>query len=76
MRREWTLSGAAYTDPAQSADAYDRAYGYDGSGRLVVTYDRTSTTGDIPIDPDTPGTLTAACTSRSYAFDRNGNRTI
>jgi RHS repeat-associated protein len=76
VRREWTPAGAVYTDPVHGGDAYDRGYGYDAAGRLVVTYDRTSTTGDLPADPDTPGTLTAACTSRSYAFDKNGNRTI
>jgi hypothetical protein len=76
VRREWTPAGASFTDLVQGGDAYDRGYAYNPAGQLVVTYDRTSTTGQVTTDPDTPGTLAAACTSRSYAFDKNGNRTI
>ena len=74
-RREWTPTGAAYSDPSQGADAYDRAYVYDAAGRLVLVHDRTSLTGAVPTDPNTPSSLTAACLSRTYAFDKNGNRT-
>ncbi|GLZ29343.1 hypothetical protein Lesp02_15330 [Lentzea sp. NBRC 105346] len=48
-------------DGGAFADAlpYDRAYGYDAAGRLTQVRDRTT-------DP--------ACVTRSYDYDRNGNR--
>jgi large repetitive protein len=75
-RREWTPQGAAYTDPLQNAQAFDRGYAYDPLGRLTLVTDRTSSDGSVALDPSNPDSLTAACTSRTYAFDKDGNRTI
>lgn len=82
VAREWTPVGAAFTDgPADGtapdvgdALSYDRAYRYDPAGRLVTVFDRTAAgTGQAAgQDPAEPG---APCSTRSYAFDGNGNRT-
>lgn len=77
--RERTPDGAAFTgppgeeDPSDVGDAvpYDRAYSYDGAGRLLEVRDRTaSATGADVTDPET----LPACVTRSYSFDRNDNR--
>ncbi|MCW2901289.1 MAG: hypothetical protein JWO67_3554, partial [Streptosporangiaceae bacterium] len=74
VAREWTPDGAAFTDTnVGAAVSYDRAYGYDAAGRLVTVKDQTSGgTGAVVSDPTTD---TTACTTRTYGFDANGNRT-
>ncbi|MGQ0465112.1 MAG: DNRLRE domain-containing protein [Sporichthyaceae bacterium] len=74
--REWTPGGAAFDSAVGDAIAYDRQYGYDGAGRLVQVKDRTAAGTDVVAsDPENPATLLAACQTRIYAFDSNGNRT-
>ncbi|MFN8077532.1 MAG: DNRLRE domain-containing protein [Kineosporiaceae bacterium] len=75
VRQEWTPAGSAFEDPAEGAQAYDRSYTYDKAARLTVVKDRTAAPGQSPTDPDDPTTLAAACTTRVYGFDKNGNRT-
>lgn len=62
VAREWTPDGNAFTSPEGQALGYDRRFGYDNAGHLVQVADRTGTDG-------------AACVTRTYGFDRNGNRT-
>ena len=74
VTHEWTPDGAAFTGPTGDApgDAipYDRAYTYDNAGRLSQVKDRTAAApgADITDPTATP------CVTRSYGFDRNGNR--
>lgn len=81
VRREWTPAGAAFTDGPDQGDpndvgdalSYDRGYIYDRAGRLSAVRDRTaSVTGAAA--PDDPTDATTACTTRTYGFDKNGNR--
>jgi len=73
VRREWIPEGSAVVD--DTADAYDRQYTYDPAGRLVTVNDRTSPLGALPTDPADPASAAAACNTRAYTFDTNGNRT-
>ena len=76
VTREWTPDGAAFTGPADDevgdAIPYDRAYSYDAAGRLTQVRDRTAATSGIDV---TDPAEAPACVTRSYGFDRNGNRT-
>jgi RHS repeat-associated protein len=82
--REWTPAGAAFTDGPVAGNpgvdvgdalSYDRRYAYDRAGRLVTVDDRTaSVTGDAT-DNDPTVAAAAPCAVRTYAFDKNGNRT-
>jgi large repetitive protein len=75
VRREWTPSGAAFTDPGVGhASGYDRAYSYDRAGRLAEVTDRTAPTGQV-VSPSDPAASDAPCETRIYQFDANGNRT-
>jgi RHS repeat-associated protein len=81
--REWTPSGAAFSDgpvadnpgtDVGDALSYDRRYSYDRAGRLVTVQDRTAAvTGEAA--PDLADDATTACATRTYGFDKNGNRT-
>jgi RHS repeat-associated protein len=76
VRQEWTPAGAAFTTAGTgAAKAYDRRYSYDRAGRLLTVNDRTNAATGALLDPDSPATLTAACQTRTYTFDVNGNRT-
>lgn len=88
VRRDYTGQGAAFdgvpgvSDPsditapsAGQALAYDRAYSYDGAGRLTQVADRTATHTGTTASPDTPASDTVPCTVRGYTFDANGRRT-
>ncbi|BDZ59639.1 hypothetical protein [Barrientosiimonas endolithica] len=96
VAREFTSTGAAFDpDPAAAtpepgetgteevgkAVPYDRAYSYDGAGRLVRVADRVGHGQGAPagLGPDTPATPAAPCYVRTYAFDGpaglNGART-
>ncbi|MGN6331281.1 MAG: DNRLRE domain-containing protein [Motilibacteraceae bacterium] len=85
--REWTPTGAAFTDgpasdtvpgsgavDAGDALSYDRQYSYDRAGRLRTVRDRTSTATGDALAPTDPATTSAPCLTRTYAFDVNGNR--
>ncbi|MGW6444039.1 DNRLRE domain-containing protein [Lentzea sp. NPDC055074] len=76
VTREWTPDGAAFTGPAEDevgdAIPYDRAYSYDAAGRLSQVRDRTAATSGVDV---TDPAEAPACVTRSYGFDRNGNRT-
>lgn len=88
VAQEWNGAGAAFDgvpgvdDPADitapsvgRALAAEKAYGYDHVGRLAWSKDRTAVvTGDVTT-PDSPDDDNIPCTWRSYAFDKNGNRT-
>lgn len=77
VRREFTPGGAAFTDGGLANGAaapYDRAYKYDKAGRLTQVDDRTSTVG-AGFDPVTGEPAGDVCETRTYAFDKNGNRT-
>lgn len=58
--------------------AYDKAFTYDGAGRLTTVTDRENTGGTGGINPDSPDTG-ITCQTRTYAFTgaagSNGNRT-
>ncbi|GAA3537814.1 DNRLRE domain-containing protein [Kribbella ginsengisoli] len=77
LAREWTPSGAAFTEPANDtgptdvgdAAPYDRAYFYDAAGRLTQVRDRTGVAG---VDIEDPAQ--SACVTRTYSFDSNDNR--
>lgn len=88
VTREYTGAGAAFDgapgipedgDTSQmkvgEGKAYDKEYFYDGLSRLVRVSDRERAAGTGAIDPETKGSMDAACTVRSYTFDANGNRT-
>lgn len=79
VSRVWTPDGTAFTgrSATDTADglAYDRAYGYDRADRLVSVKDRTATASGATASPDDPASTALACTTRSYTFDANGNRT-
>ena len=83
VAHEWTPVGAAFTDgpaagtPGDTGDAlaYERTYGYDRAGRLVLVNDRTApVTGTAP-DETTGAMPDVTCQTRRYTFDANGNRT-
>jgi len=65
--REWTPDTAAFSgDLGTTAIGSDRTYRYDQANRLTKVEDRTG-------NPDATGTV--GCTTRTYTFDPNGNRT-
>lgn len=68
IAREWTPDTAAFTGDLAGTDAIgsDRNFRYDQANRLTRVEDRTG-------NPDTSGDV--ACTTRTYSFDNNGNRT-
>jgi RHS repeat-associated protein len=75
VRQEWTPAGAAFTTAGTgAAKAYDRRYSYDRAGRLLTVNDRTAEATGALLDPDSPATLAAACQTRTYTFNVNGNR--
>lgn len=55
-------------DVSDGAVNYDRAYTYDGAGRLVTVADHTATSHASELDA-------SPCAVRTYAFDANGRRT-
>ena len=65
------LTGGTTGDPAA---AYHRNYGYDRAGRLTTVQDRTASPGAVLNTDPTEGPVTG-CTTRTYTFDANGNRT-
>ncbi|CAG7574477.1 RHS repeat-associated protein [Barrientosiimonas humi] len=73
--------GGTGTSEVGKAVPYDRAYSYDGAGRLVRVADRVGHGQGAPagLGPDTPATPAAPCYVRTYAFDGpaglNGSRT-
>ncbi|MEJ2854223.1 MULTISPECIES: DNRLRE domain-containing protein [unclassified Saccharothrix] len=75
VARTWTPDGTLFTGPAgdDPGDAvpYDRAYRYDGAGRLTEVRDRTAATTGVDV---TDPAQAPACTTRSYGFDGNHNR--
>jgi len=73
VRQEWIPEGSAVVD--DDANAFDRQYTYDKAGRLTTVKDRTSPLGALPTDSTDADWAAAACTTRTYAFDKNGNRT-
>lgn len=92
IAREFTAAGAAFnpplgdpepgdtgTQPVGPAQAYDRAYTYDGAGRLTKVVDRSAMLGLGPITPATPVSAEIPCQVREYGFNgdagRNGART-
>lgn len=64
---------------AAQATAYDRAYTYDGAGRLTKVNDRIGVLGGGGINPDTTTGGIATCQVRSYGYTgdagKNGART-
>lgn len=77
VRRDWTPAGAAFTGAASAgvgdAVGYDRDYSYDGAGRLVQVRDRTALATGTDVTTATADQM--PCQTRTYGFDRNGNRT-
>lgn len=76
VRREWTPVGAAFSgglEGSAAAAAYDRSYRYDTAGRLTRVDDRTGSPG-AAVDETTGAPLQEACQTRTYGFDKNGNR--
>jgi YD repeat-containing protein len=68
VRHEDTPSGGAFTGALGTAKAHHRVYNYDPAGRLIMVRDRTNpTTGSLDA-------TAAACETRTYEFDRDGNR--
>lgn len=65
------LTGGTTGDPAA---AYHRNYGYDRAGRLTIVQDRTAAPGAV-INADPAEGPVTGCTTRTYTFDANGNRT-
>lgn len=57
-----------------TASAYHREYSYDRAGRLTTVRDRTAKPGESLNTDPAVGALTG-CTTRTYTFDANGNRT-
>lgn len=57
-----------------AASAYQREYTYDRAGRLVTVQDRTAEPGIVINTDPAEGDITG-CTTRTYTFDPNGNRT-
>jgi RHS repeat-associated protein len=72
VREEWTPAGAALN--AGPAVSFDRGYRYDAAGRLIQVEDATATSTGIVQDADDAADLATPCTTRSYTFDKNGNR--
>jgi len=73
VRREQVPEGSVVADDA--ANAFDREYAYDPVGRLATVKDRTSSSGALPTADTDPDWAAAACQTRAYSFDKNGNRT-
>jgi len=83
VRNEWTpiVTAPVASESPTTADpnatftgatAYDRSYSYDQAERLIRVADRTTTTAGAALDD---AATPAACQTRDYTFDRNGNRT-
>ncbi|WP_241996612.1 RHS repeat-associated core domain-containing protein [Kribbella antiqua] len=78
VTREWTPDGAAFTGPPNGGSGdvgdaipYDRSITYDPAGRLTRVNDRTAAGSGVDV---TDPAQAPACTTRTYAFDTNGNR--
>nr|WP_184835144.1 DNRLRE domain-containing protein [Kribbella solani] len=70
VSHEWTPEGSAFRGQAGDAIPYDRSYSYDSVGRLTRVRDRTATATGVDITDPTA----TPCVTRTYGFDRNGNR--
>ncbi|WP_164512415.1 DNRLRE domain-containing protein [Nocardioides baekrokdamisoli] len=79
ITRENTPAAGGYVtggiDPTKTLAAapFDRSYSYDLAGRLSQVQDRTAAAG-AGVNSSTGEPNGAGCVTRSYAFDKNGNR--
>jgi RHS repeat-associated protein len=73
---ESTPDGALFTEGTggQLGSAYHREFMYDRSGFLTEVKDRTAPIG-ATLNSDPAEGIVTGCTTRSYTFDGNGNRT-